>query len=273
MLLENKETYKAERRFLKAIEKDKKSVNAYIGLGLTKREQTKNYEAVKNFEKALEYDSKNPEALFQLARIQSLMGNKSEAYESLLKLAYTTSFSNYKYQISNNYDFSNLKHESKFERLLDGYRRTKLKILSAYSNDEWTGDDHFIVVAAQVPSGENQIILVTDELSDRDNAYWDNEYVIFDYKTGSRVNIKHFDADVTEYELLSSWQGELPFKYDTYTIQNNKGKFSFSLSDSEENTYSTIKSLPGTISVRDILYTIGAAGIIYYSSELSHKNY
>jgi hypothetical protein len=257
--LQNGSHDKAEKKFVKAIEKKTYNDNqiihkAYHGLSLVETRRN-NLVRAEDFEyKAYQNDKSNPEYAYNIAKFKANSNDRS-AYNWLFSIGESEvqgrgSVLAYGNKASNEPMFKPIANEIKFQRFCAGFRRVKLSIDRGYSSesDKWTENDQFATVAAIIPSGEKKVVLATNTIENENNASWYNQYAVFDYKLGTTVNISQLDEDFTSHDLLSQYNGVIPWDLKLSEIKGQQSRLAISLSDTEQQPYTSGTSIPSTIS-------------------------
>jgi tetratricopeptide (TPR) repeat protein len=246
---------KAEKKFAKVLRKESDEARvvhdqAYHGMSVLylRKDQLSTakeyeYKAYRCSEKLL--------YIYNLARFEAQEGNRQVAYDWLFRLAHSNSEQRNRYATLAFAEpmFKSLKYEAKFNRLWAGYRRIAISILEGYSteSDKMTENDQFVVVSAfLLNQGVSKIILCTTTIENDNQARWQNEFVVFDYKLGTEVTISQYDQDYTANDLLSRGSMILPLDLSWNTIIGRRSHVIFRIQDIEMEPQTTNSDLPRT---------------------------
>ncbi|MEE9362455.1 MAG: tetratricopeptide repeat protein [Cellulophaga sp.] len=173
-----------------------------------------------------------------------------------------------KYVIKNISSFKNLNSYPKFQRWISGIRRIKIKPVygANYYSQEFTGEDLFLVILY-----DKEFILSTDVIDNRDSVYWNNDYVIFDYKIGSPLDIYLVDEDITENELLyHHTYYDIPRDLGKRVIEDGKKEIILNIEDSNRDVYTTGVTIPKPVSLMELV--AGGIGVYAIASSINSED-
>jgi hypothetical protein len=280
----------AEKKFGKSISKDPTNSRATYGLCVVRREQKEALKAIDFCKRALELSPKDGEVHFTLGEIHAqqldytsavaetrraydlLKGDNSRAIYNLARFLTVKGESSaainwlflfydrpgvmaaYQARSLRESDFFNLRNDERFLRWLSGIRRLKLSILAAnagYHDIFHNASDGYVSV-----SYGGKLLLYTDVIEDDPTPEWSNNYVIFDYRLGEKVQLSLIDHDISEDDYLGGFQ-MWDLKPGTAWYQN---LFKVRIEDSLNTVDSTGYRRPQNITPLQILV---AAGIAY----------
>jgi hypothetical protein len=230
----------AEKKFGKAIAKDPANSRATYGLCVVRRKQNEPREAIELCRRALTLNPKDGEAhltlgeihaqqldyenaitetrkaydflrldnnraAYNLARFLAVKGESSAAIDWLF-LFYDRpgALATYRTRALRESDFFNLRNDPRFNRWLNGIRRLKLSVLAAkagYHDIFDNASDAYVSV-----SYGGKILLYTDVIQDDPSPEWTNDYVIFDYRLGEKIQLSLIDHDISEDDYLGGFQ-------------------------------------------------------------------
>lgn len=264
---------KAEGKFTKAIEKGG-GYPALDGRAFTYLKLRQNQNAINDITKAMA--SPDAKYTYDAAKIYAQLSQSETAFNYL---CYMYSKENHAYYVKKSIsdsDFRNVSGTERFQNYTNGFRRIKLEVLEAHSswNESKLGifsssQDPFCIVNATLKNGKKTLILATPEISDNNDAYWQNQYVIFDHILDTTIEFVHFDADVTEFEHLSSMSGFLwP---NVYISGSSRDNAKFRISDTNSPVFTSGTDVPSTIGLRDLLNAYRVYTVLKFLDNLSSK--
>jgi len=253
---------KAEKKFFKAIRKERNNDKAYEGLAFMEAQRRDYIKAEVYMEKAY---SLRPTAdrAYAYARFANKRGKQNKAMELLYQIPKLGNFDYYRGLAKKESDFSSLKGDGRFNRYLLGYRRLKIQPYYAYSSEDdgllGGENDMFVVVENQ-----NKILLTTEVIQDNNIARWSNDYVIFDYPLNSSISISLLDEDVVKHDNLLSVKGY--FTPNDYTWQNRRNTtLKVKVSDTDSPPYTTGNMVPYELGIGGVAAAIGIGALAYAS--------
>ncbi|MEQ8910008.1 MAG: tetratricopeptide repeat protein [Vicingaceae bacterium] len=234
------------------------------------------YYSIRNYRKAIEFMEKcfdiEPSAntIYNLALFNSKNGSYKKSLEHLLKLYDYEEYEELRKKVIRNIaSFRDLHKYDMFNRWLAGKRRLLIRPLAAVTEEgELSGDDLFLTV-----SYNNQLILATREMHNRDYVEWNNELVIFDYKLGETIDIVLFDADVMENEPLGRFTyNKLPKNLGSIILDTLAIRIKLKIEDSDFSVYTSGIYTPEPAKLEEVLAGMGIAVVAISALSLEDGN-
>lgn len=246
---------KAEVKFNKALSKSE-SPDALEGRAFSKFKRGNTSSGLIDIENAATKSSR-ASFTYNAAMLNAEVGKNESSFNLLCSIYRKNNYTNYIQKAKTEKAFRSLQSQTKFRRMLDGYRRVKVSILEGKSNrpdDKGicplcvrTGNDQFVVVAGSLPNGKQAVLLCTNTIQDNNNVRWNNQYTVFDYKLGTSIAVAQIDEEVTSHDLLSRFEGSI-FSGGTFkTSGNYNSSVIYSIEDTEQSGYTAGVNVPKTI--------------------------
>lgn len=249
---------KAEKKFNRAIDKNRLQAGAYQGISKISRLKGNFYKAEKYMETAYRYNS-NSSNTYEYARLVCKNGDLDRAMNLLYELPVKGDFGFYRSLATKEQDFNKLRSSLKFKRYLLGYRRLKITPYHAYSTDLdgiFNENDLYVVVENQ-----GKVLLATNVVQESNYAYWNDQYIIFDYPLGTSLSVSLMEEDIVEHDNLIMAKGHL-VPGDFFLKRGNSG-MKFKVEDTELSPMTTGTHLPSELSAKELIVGLGITALGY----------
>lgn len=257
---------KAEKKFNKALKQQPNYHSANHGLALINENRHNINDAYRYEKRAFENNNTSIYA-YNMARYCSKIGIKNSSLQYLYWIFYQDDFEKWRLKAITENDFNNIKDQIKFQRWLARIRRIKVNPIQARTNDydgSFDANDMFVTVAYA-----NRLILSTKTIKNNDTPKWNNDYVVFDYNVTQKFQIALMEEDEIMHDQLLFYNQKAIDK--EYNLYQNLSSLRFSITDTEEEPYSTTIETPARIDTTNFFMFVGGSKLASKSDFSIHS--